>query len=141
MRGLRFAVVLAVLAGGCGRGGSVPVTGTVTLDGKPLDGATVVFSPEKGTAGTGGTGLTDTNGKYAIANQDGKRGLPPGRYRVMVSKAAANRRSADEVGAVTEADLKDEVPAAFNTKSELTFTVEDGQPIDIKLETPKGKKK
>ena len=52
------AVLLAALAG-CGAPSAAPVTGTVTLDGKALSGAAVMFRPEGATEGLGGSGTTD----------------------------------------------------------------------------------
>lgn len=52
-----FAAVVALSAVlGCGNSGQLetaPVTGTVTLDGKPLEAGTILFRPEAGRAGRG----------------------------------------------------------------------------------------
>jgi hypothetical protein len=79
----------------------VPVSGTVTLDGVPLDGATVVFMrietvPLKGArvtylrGGYGAGGTTDSVGKFAlnmpIAGLRPCPGCYPGSYAVTVSK-------------------------------------------------------
>ena len=57
-------VVLTVL--GCGSDGPemANVTGTVTLDGDPVDGAGVVFTPEGG--GRAVNASTDASGKFSI---------------------------------------------------------------------------
>ncbi|HEY0980998.1 MULTISPECIES: hypothetical protein [unclassified Schlesneria] len=61
------ALILVTCIVGCGsKGGvkSVDVSGTVTLDGEPLQGADVYFS-----SGTyGGYGTTDSEGKYRLVN-------------------------------------------------------------------------
>lgn len=90
-------VVLASVAG-CGGGdeetppvaGVVPVSGTVLLDGKPLEGASVLFIPAPGgpvdRAPVGASGVTGADGKYALTCGPESPGALPGAYRVVVSK-------------------------------------------------------
>ena len=87
---LAMAVLLLV---GCDSGPAgpplVPVEGTVTLDGKPLSGATLLFQPQGNTAGQGGTARTDAAGKFALTSFDLKdKGTAAGNYRVVISKKA-----------------------------------------------------
>jgi hypothetical protein len=87
---LLLVPTLLVLSG-CGGGGLVPVTGTVTLDGKPLDGAAVSFVPvvddTKPKSGqTPATGQTDATGKFVLGSVAGV-GAVAGKYNVGVSKA------------------------------------------------------
>jgi len=60
---LGFALVLGL---GCGSGKFAPVSGTVTMNGKPLAGALVIFSPiaKEGSidAGPGSSGKTNDKG-------------------------------------------------------------------------------
>jgi hypothetical protein len=62
--------LLAVVILGCGPGGPprAPVSGTVTLDGKPLPRGTVQFVPDasRGTNGPTGVGSIDAQGRYEI---------------------------------------------------------------------------
>ena len=78
----------ALLAAGCGGGSSglVPVTGTVTLNDAPLPNALVSFIPTGDTPGQGGTARTGRDGKYALVSPQGEKGIPPGQYRVVVSR-------------------------------------------------------
>jgi hypothetical protein len=89
MRLLTCALLAVLLALGCGRGSSsglVPVTGTVTLDGQPLAGATVGFLPQGDLKGGGGGGGTDAAGKYQVLSSGSQKGLLPGRYKVTISR-------------------------------------------------------
>jgi len=64
----------------------VPVSGTVTLDGKPVDGANVTFHQVgDNTDGRLAIGQTDKTGTFRLAtgNEDGAR---PGEYKVVVIK-------------------------------------------------------
>jgi hypothetical protein len=69
---------------------SVVVSGIVTMDGKPLDRAMVMFIPMEGAKqGNGGSGLTDSSGKYELSSQVAEKtvvGTPPGKYKVVISK-------------------------------------------------------
>jgi hypothetical protein len=78
---------------GCNRGPEFArVEGTITLDGKPLDNAEVVFlpDPEKGNQGPCASAYTDEQGHYRLfcekANQEG---AVVGRHRVCVHDLAA----------------------------------------------------
>lgn len=109
----------ALAAGGCG-GGPAAVSGVVTLDGKPVEGATVSFSPEgAGTVG-GSTGKTGPDGRYTLRTVTAdKPGAAPGKHKVTISLSRTDAKNPD--GAVTDA-----IPAKYNTKSELTFDVPSG---------------
>jgi hypothetical protein len=80
-------LVTAFVLAGCGGDSDslTPVTGTITVDGSAGDGAAVAFIPQGKTAGNGGTALADKSGKYEILTPQGKKGLPPGEYKVTVS--------------------------------------------------------
>lgn len=73
------AAVAALFVSGCseGDGGRVPVTGTVTLDGTPLNGGTVAFIG--GGGGALATASTDKDGKFRAL-------VAPGPNRVTISK-------------------------------------------------------
>lgn len=68
----------------------VACSGTVTLNGESLSNATVLYIPESGTVGPGGSGRTDQAGKYSVqslgADQKMKVGLIPGKYKVAFSR-------------------------------------------------------
>ena len=87
--------VLVAISPGCGgdRVKLVPVAGVVTLDGKPLEGATVSFVPAPGSAvSTSGTDVTGPNGNFQMTFK-GRAGLAPGKYTVMISKTEEVSRS------------------------------------------------
>jgi hypothetical protein len=79
--------ILTLAAVGCGgRYTPVPVGGTVTLDGKPVEGATVTFHLVGDDAeGRLATGRTDKSGSFRLktGNEDGAR---PGEYKVVIVK-------------------------------------------------------
>jgi hypothetical protein len=100
------AVVLALTVLGCGRSG-VPeigtVEGTVTLDGKPLPGAIVMFQPQG--KGRASFGQTDEQGEYYLVYVDDVEGALPGKHTVTIST------------------YPEKVPARYNKKTELVRDV------------------
>ncbi len=88
---------------GCG-GDSGPklagVTGTVTLGGKPIAGATVTMQTE-GVKAQASLGFTDASGKFKMTTS-GRPGVPVGNARVGITKAG-------DAGGVYK-DLKDMKP-------------------------------
>ena len=66
--------------------GLVSVRGTITYQGKPLEGAAVCFTPKDFQTGDRlGTGKTDAQGKFALRTI-GEPGVFPGEYVVVVVK-------------------------------------------------------
>ena len=83
-------VVLVVLAG-CQGGselGTVPVSGTVTLDGQAVAGVTVAFKP-RAADGRGAVGVTAADGKFTLTTLQSGDGALPGSYVVTFTKFAA----------------------------------------------------
>lgn len=125
MKSLRLAAaVAAVLASGCGSGDEtddyalISVTGTVTLDGKPLDGAKVIFTPQGNVPDTPGSDVTGKGGNFKIMYR-GRSGVARGKYSVLVSKTldgVAAEPPSDDSGAFSE----DAVLAAMKKQGELT---------------------
>lgn len=86
-------LALAVLVAGCKKGPTVatlPVTGKITIGGKPLEGANVVFTnknPDQLSAG----GTTDSQGEFKLSTWVGPKeihaGAVSGEYIVTITKA------------------------------------------------------
>jgi hypothetical protein len=83
------AAVLLVAGSGCGGSGKpVKTEGLVTLDGKPVDGATVTFHPAA-EQGRSATGLTGVDGVFQLQTFAEADGALPGEYKVTVIKTEA----------------------------------------------------
>ncbi|MCA9129662.1 MAG: carboxypeptidase regulatory-like domain-containing protein [Planctomycetales bacterium] len=91
MNGIRSSMVagLLVLSLGCGSGSdnppTYPVTGTVTLKGNPVAGATIIFVPISDGA-KGATGTSDDQGNYQVTTFVSGDGAVPGDYMLKVFK-------------------------------------------------------
>lgn len=79
------------MTAGCGAQSQLPklpaVAGTVTLDGAPVDGATVTFYPQG--AGRGAFAVTDSSGKFTLRSSPEEFGAAAGEYLVTVEKKTA----------------------------------------------------
>jgi len=99
---LSVATLLAAAGCGSGRPTTIPVTGVVTLDGKPIAGASVMFEPEAG--GRPATGTTDSSGKFTLKTFEAGDGALPGKHRISVSKSEMTGVQADKEGLSGPAD-------------------------------------
>jgi len=66
--------------------GLAPVSGVVTLDGNPIDGATVVFIPRDFSTQRNAFALTNTSGSFRMTTVKENDGVLPGTYIVTVTK-------------------------------------------------------
>ncbi|MFO0880901.1 MAG: carboxypeptidase-like regulatory domain-containing protein [Gemmataceae bacterium] len=85
---------VAVTLTGCG-GGLKSVTGSVSLDGKPVTSATVVFTTADGKSSA--SGMTDSSGNFSLST-NGKPGAPVGEYKVTVVKTTVIEGEASKPG-------------------------------------------
>ena len=124
----------------CGCGGPDielgEVSGVVTLGGKPLPNAVVTFAPTAG--GPSGIGKTNLLGEYRLMT-GAKRGAVVGQHKVSIicvpEPLPAPAVSSDDPsyqygGAESSADYRPtfvpQVPARYNTQTELTEEVKPG---------------
>src|SRR5262249_40878245 len=82
-------LALLLMSPGCSGAKAVKTEGLVTLDGKPVAGATVTFRPEKKEQGRVATGLTDEDGAFQLQRFAPNAGAVPGDYKVTVIKTEA----------------------------------------------------
>lgn len=115
---------MALATVGCGRS-DLPelgrVQGTVTLDGKPLPGVIVQFSPKSG-------------GRMAVANVD-----KDGKYDVMFTADAKGTKTGINLVSVVwpdGAEAAAKIPAKYGAKSELSTDVKPGKnTFDITMQS------
>ena len=95
-----FVPVLLLLPAGCGKSNYAPVSGRITMNGKPLANAAVVFSPipdiGSSSAGPGSGATTDADGRYTLLiTGTTTRGAVIGKHKVQVT-LIDDRDSADD---------------------------------------------
>jgi hypothetical protein len=122
-------MLLCLFVAGCGSGNNLArVSGKVTLNGRPLEGATVEFQPTaKG--GSPSSGVTDAEGRYELMYTFEIPGAIPGEHLVSIRTAGTYF---DERG--NELERPERVPARYNGQTELKRSVEPGKnTIDFEL--------
>lgn len=134
-----------VVCVGCGSSAikTEPVTGIVTLDGKPVEAAFVTFIPkEQGEGATVSFGTSDATGRYSlqVMRGDPDAGTTPGEYRVTVEKIESvptGRKFFNESAGQMEEETKpvDRLPLLYKNrdKTPLSATVVPGK-NEINLE-------
>jgi hypothetical protein len=116
-----FVSMLWLTIAGCGPSGPeiASVSGRITMDGKPLPNATVVFIPENGRpAGAS----TDADGNYVLNFSQGRRGAIPGKNTIRITTQRDPTPGDDNVKSIPGS--KETIPTRYNAASELEFTVE-----------------
>jgi hypothetical protein len=136
-RALAIGMAFLLLGVGCGKGdrNRNAISGTVQMDGKPLEKGSIRFSPIAGTKGPVSGGAIE-NGRYQIPPAVG---LVEGRYRVEIS---ATRKTGKMVqaplappGKMVE-EYGEALPPRFNSASTLEAAVKPGQNnLDFALKT------
>jgi hypothetical protein len=81
---IAMLALLVLLCPGCGGPKRIPVTGSITVDGKPAVGATLLFHPVEASQTSIGSGNADADGKFSIVS-DAEKGLVAGSYIVTVT--------------------------------------------------------
>jgi hypothetical protein len=98
--------------------GLVEVTGTITLDDKPLDGVSVDFQkPGEG----GSQGITNVNGYYRLMFNSEKSGVTPGEKKVRIT--SVSHREDNAVPAEGQPAPTEKIPAKYNRETILSATV------------------
>ncbi len=124
-----LAVVLAACSSGCSSKPPVELkagTGTIYLEGQPLEGAFVEFQPENGSPSYG---LTDASGKYSLRFSRDQAGVMPGTHIVRIRTA---RSVTDEAG--NEQRFPEKLPSRYHDQSELTAIVDgESKSFDFQL--------
>jgi len=134
-----FSFLCPVLCG-CGGAADQPelglVSGTVRFEGTPLPGAVVTFMPEEGRPASG---VTDMQGFYELTYIRDTKGCKVGTAKVSIAANTEGgpemEQEGDDVDQTPNKLTADGIPARYNTRTELTATVKQGEnTIDFDLE-------
>jgi hypothetical protein len=141
MRVLRLAALAALLlAAGCSGGGKAEVSGTVLLDGEPVEQGSINFIPVEGTSGPG-VGAVIKDGKYHIPKG---KGVTVGKNRVELRAFRMSGRKVPDPmgrpGALTDERVP-AFPPEYNTRSTLVREVQPGSnTFDFEVRTKRDDK-
>ena len=132
LRLVAIGVIALGIAGCQGAAGLAPVSGKITLDGKPLADAHVVFQPENNSKapGIGGSyAFTNEKGEYTLRTFEGDQaGAAVGTHRVQINLKIDTEK---DPASRTRPKL---LPARYNVQSALTFQVQPGGTKDANFD-------
>jgi len=138
-----FAGVLLGAVVGCGGPRVAPVSGRVTLGGKALVNATVIFEPQssRNAPGPGSHGKTNSNGEYTLKLMTGDQdGALIGTHKVSIT-AYEGDDSVVPSSAGVNVFRHRLVPEEYNARSQLTFEVTARGSTDANFDIPAPKTK
>lgn len=132
---LTFLAICVALFSGCGSkdktGSRIPVSGDVTLDGKPLSDSMIVLVSLSDSDKTKATGIIKS-GKFEIKQQNGPIAGP---NRVHVYPMGTELEElTNKKGQIEQRDLfKQKCPVKYGKKSKLKITIPEGGDKKIRL--------
>lgn len=134
-----------VMLVGCAENDEGPKTvtaeGVVTLDGQPIENASVVFIDAGGQYPA--RGRSDANGKFSLDAFEYKTGAVPGSYKAIVTRtvvedgqaAPAGSEEAEHSAGEGGGRVYNDLPAKYAQPSEdFTFTIPQDGISDLKLD-------
>jgi hypothetical protein len=114
---------------GCGSTDSLPrepVSGSVSVEGKPLAKGLITFLPSDPNVPTQGGGVI-TDGEYSIPKD---QGLVPGKYKVVISAPESNGQAivdkTNDMPGMAPTLAKEAIPSQYNKDTRLTAEVTAG---------------
>lgn len=149
MKRIIVIAAIALLAAGCGGGEdewaakrpeTVPASGTLTFNGKGVEGATVILAPESPVGGEvyGASAVTESGGSFEFSAFPPETGAVPGKYKVGVTKVESQQAAAP-AGAHSDTSLpppRNLLPELFADpqKSGITLEIPVEGKTDIKID-------
>src|SRR5262245_50737601 len=138
MKQIGFCLLVAAFCFGCGKSnplGTVPVSGKVTYNGKPVESATISFIPDGD--GRPATAISATDGAYNLTTLDWP-GAVPGPYTAVVRKSDVALASTQPVTMEEALKLNNRPPPS--SKELLPAKYSDATKSPLKVEVKKGAK-
>ncbi|MCA9241959.1 MAG: hypothetical protein KDA37_17230 [Planctomycetales bacterium] len=113
--GALLALVGVALVTGCGKKAPelAPVQGAVSMKDQPVTEMVINFRPQGDTAGSGGLGALDAQGKFTATDVRGGAGLHPGAYKVYFYPAPASGGAPDDPAAVVAPPSTSKLPKIY----------------------------
>jgi len=123
-------LVLSSLLGCGGTEGLAPVSGRLTVNGKPVEGIEIRFTPLDKEKVRPSTGICDADGNYTLMYTRTEKGATIGKNRVTILQPMSLDGKPDY------SVLR--VPPKYGEESELEYTVEPGtnSGVDFDLDVP-----
>ena len=104
------------------------VSGTITLDDRPLSDVEVAFAPVDG--GKTSLGYTDESGAYVLVYDAELDGAEVGKHTIRITRVQPEEQDGEQPKQF------EKLPASYNSESKLTVEVKSGsQTVDIPLKS------
>ncbi|HLA85800.1 MAG TPA: hypothetical protein VJL29_13500 [Thermoguttaceae bacterium] len=121
---------MMIPAAGCGDTLRQSIEGVVTLDGRPLAEGSIQLLPREGTRGPS-AGALIKDGRFSI---DASKGAFAGTFRVEITAMRQGKQVRIDPETGGKYLLNEQyLPARYNTKSELTADIKEGQPNKLEF--------
>lgn len=127
-----FIPTFALVLPGCSESGPPLgiVTGIVTLDGQPLEGAAIVFSPKAQAADAGSSsGKTGQDGKYSLEFGSSRKGAYLGDHNVIIEHK--NYFKTDHAATVKEGQNSIDFTLTSNRRNKNRDTGDNAQDLPV----------
>jgi len=117
-------ILLVAATSGCGPAGPtlVPAKGTINVDGKPADGAMLIFHPVGG-KGSIASAAADASGAFAVTS-NGNPGIVTGSYKVTATWPDPAKKPKEFSLGGTIVDAPDLLGGRFVTPDKAVTTIE-----------------
>lgn len=135
---ISLTAILTASLLGCGGGAGIDpqlqvISGTVTLDGAPLDQGSIQFYSDSPQSHSMVSSTTIRRGEFQLEQ---KGGLPPGLYKAAISSVKSSPDQANSTGDKMDAvaTAVEIIPRKYNTDTELTCEIVPGKPTVVHFE-------
>lgn len=131
---LVLSIALAVASGCTSDSRIADVSGVVTLDGHPIENATITFAPKKG--GSPSNARTSVDGVFRLRYTRSLAGAEVGEHIVKITTYRAANPDSDP----PTPEVPERIPVNYNWSTELTADVKPGSnSVDFPLLSDRGK--
>ena len=118
-----------------GTPGCVPAAGIVTLNGEPVEEASVIFAPQDTTGAQSASAKTDKNGKFVVTTVKPGDGMLPGEYLVLITKTTVSGEKSKDGD---DRQIVNHLPPKYGSKgtSDLKVSIppKGDKNIELKME-------
>ena len=132
VRSIGFALLFAILCGGCSKPGPklVSAKGTITIKGKPAGGIAIQFLPDVKETADGvfpsSQAISKEDGSFELYTMDNQPGAVAGPHKIVLVDSEEERPEQGKA-----ATKPPRIDPGYAVAGKLTATVTEGKPIEL----------